>query len=106
VPIILGIGRETVRRGALSCPPSDTLNITCAHRCLGVGKRDKTMSKIIVSVELEEYQAIALAQFVKRVTYSTCETHSVPTDKEEPYSMLAGLDAVRRGLAKAGYAPR
>ena len=64
------------------------------------------MSKIIVTVELEEYQAIALAQFVKRVTYSTCETHSVPTDKEEPYSMLAGLDAVRRGLAKAGYAPR
>ena len=43
------------------------------------------MSKIIVTVELEEYQAIALAQFVKRVTYSTCETHSVPTDKEEPY---------------------
>ena len=64
------------------------------------------MSKITITVELDENEAIALAHFVKRVTFATCVGHAVPGNKEEAQQMIDGLEAVGRGLAQAGYAPR
>ena len=62
------------------------------------------MSKITFEVEIEESQAAALAQFVKRAGFSDCRTNAV--DEKEAYLMIYGLGAVREGLAAAGYSPR
>lgn len=53
-----------------------------------------------------EAEVEALAQFLKRVSFATCERHSDPTRKNEPYLMMAGLITVRRALADQGYSPR
>lgn len=58
------------------------------------------------TVELDDPHAWHLAQFLKRVSFSTCEQHSDPADKEEPHYMSAALETVRAALADVGYAPR
>lgn len=62
---------------------------------------------ISFTVEIDDHEtALALAQFLKRVGHSDCERRSDPTNKDEPYLMLQGLETVRRALAEAGYSPR
>jgi hypothetical protein len=65
------------------------------------------MSKITFTVSLEsEEDAQALAQFVKRVSFTTCERHAIPGDVAEAFAMLRGLEAVRLGMGEKGYNPR
>lgn len=55
-------------------------------------------------VSLTEDEALALAQFVKRVGFS--EMRQNATDDEEAYLIRAGIDALQKSLAAAGFAPR
>lgn len=66
------------------------------------------MSKLPVrfTVELPPEEALALAQFVKRAHFGTCERLSDPSRKDEPQLMINALVAVQRSLAEVGYAPR
>lgn len=47
---------------------------------------------------------LALAQFVKRVTWSAMRECAV--DEAECYDIRAAVEILRRAVAKAGYAPR
>jgi hypothetical protein len=62
---------------------------------------DKTVR---VDVELPPAEALALAQFVKRVTWEAMRECSV--DEAECYEIRAAIDKVRSALAEANYAPR
>ncbi len=64
------------------------------------------MKTVAVNLELTEDQAWALAQFVKRAHFGTCERLSDPTDKEEPQLMMNALLVIQRALRESGYAPR
>ena len=64
------------------------------------------MDKVTITIVLDEHEAIALAQFVKRITFSTCERHAARDDRNEPHAMMNSLNAVGRGLGNAGYSPR
>lgn len=62
------------------------------------------MSKIKIALELEDDEARAYAQFLKRVLLDDYEQRA--SDAEEAYLMRdAGLK-VQQALAEAGYAPR
>lgn len=62
------------------------------------------METVTVQLELVDAQAMALAQFVKRVTWSDFRACAV--DDEEAYMIRAAVDQVARALADKGYAPR
>lgn len=49
-------------------------------------------------------QALALAQFVKRVTWS--EIRSCAVDDSEAYEIRDAIEELQRSLAEAGFAPR
>jgi hypothetical protein len=53
---------------------------------------------------LDDRDAMALAQFLKRVTFSTCERHSSSPDEAE-HTMNA-LNLLRRVINEAGFDPR
>lgn len=57
-----------------------------------------------VILELEPNQALALAQFAKRVGWS--EMRSCAVDDQEAYEIRAALAVLATALADAGYAPR
>lgn len=57
-----------------------------------------------ISLSLEAGQALALAQFVKRVGWSEIRGNAV--DDDEAYTMRDALGFLARALAEAGYAPR
>lgn len=57
-----------------------------------------------IGVELPPAEALALAQFVKRVTWT--EMRSCAVDEAECYEIRAAIDKVRSALAEANYAPR
>jgi hypothetical protein len=57
-----------------------------------------------IDVELPPAEALALAQFVKRVTWSAMRDCAV--DEAECYEIRAAIDKVQRALAEASYAPR
>jgi hypothetical protein len=59
---------------------------------------------VTFSVTLNDEQAEALAQFLKRVGFSEMRQNAV--DDVEPYNMRDALDRVRSALQKVGYAPR
>lgn len=59
---------------------------------------------LIAAVQLQDRQALALAQFVKRVTRSDMRACAV--DDDEAYVIRDALDRVARVLAEQGYAPR
>lgn len=63
---------------------------------------------ITLAVEgLTQFEIEQLAQFLKRVGFNTCLRHTDNSDdKQQAYAMIAALEAVRRALAKLGYAPR
>jgi hypothetical protein len=60
--------------------------------------------KLILQVELTEVEAEALAQFVKRLSWSAMRECAV--DDDEAYLIRAATDQVRVGLGLAGFAPR
>ena len=57
-----------------------------------------------IALELPENQALALAQFMKRVGWSEWRANAV--DDSEAYVMGAACAALRDALAAAGFAPR
>jgi hypothetical protein len=59
---------------------------------------------ITVTTELSDNQAMALAQFVKRVGWS--EMRGCAVDDEEAYEIRAALEQLRRSLVEAGLSPR
>jgi hypothetical protein len=59
---------------------------------------------VTVTVNLNDAQAWAFAEFLKRVGLSDYKGLSVNT--EEAYSMLHAGEQIRKALAEAGYAPR
>ena len=66
---------------------------------------------IAISVSLTPEVAYQLAQFAKRSTFATfyefTEAHLPDEERKKlAYQMIAGIDAVAKGLADVGYAPR
>lgn len=59
---------------------------------------------ITIQPELTPPQALALAQLMKRISWSDCRGNAV--DSEEAYTMIAACAEVQRALAEVGYAPR
>ena len=57
-----------------------------------------------IELHLVEAQALALAQFVKRVGWS--EFRANAADDEEAYEIRAAIDALQKALADAGFSPR
>ncbi|MCS5452476.1 hypothetical protein ACJVQT_23150 [Enterobacter huaxiensis] len=57
-----------------------------------------------LEVSLTHWEAMALAQFVKRLTWSELEACSV--DENEAYLMRAAIDKLQIALREYGYAPR
>jgi hypothetical protein len=57
-----------------------------------------------IAFELDEIQAEALAQLVKRLGWSEWRSNAV--SDEEAAQMRSACDALRQALAEAGYAPR
>ena len=62
------------------------------------------MKTITIEVELNDAQAWALAQFVKRVGLS--DYRALAIDQDEAYEMVDAGERVRRALAEKGRAPR
>lgn len=60
--------------------------------------------EITISVTLTEEQALAYAQFLKRVGFSDYASNSI--DKDETYLMVDAGERLRKALARAGFAPR
>lgn len=64
----------------------------------------ESLSHVVLRVDLTPHQALALAQFVKRITYSEIAANAVSVAEADV--MRDCVDLVRRGLADVGYAPR
>jgi hypothetical protein len=63
------------------------------------------MSAIVtITTELTQSQALALAQFVKRLTWS--EIHACAVDEDETYEMRDAINLLQKSLAEAGFSPR
>lgn len=60
--------------------------------------------QVAVSVELEPEQALALAQFTKRLVFSDIRGRAV--DDDEAYVMVAAVERLQRALEDVGFAPR
>ncbi len=78
-------------------PPADSRPPLCA-----IASRGQDI--IDVSVRLPCAEALALAQFVKRVGFS--EIRDCAANDNEAYEIRSALSKVREGLADAGFAPR
>jgi len=59
---------------------------------------------VIIEVELPDDQALALAQFLKRVDYN--DYRELAVDQQQAYEMVDAGEKVRAALAAKGYAPR
>jgi dissimilatory sulfite reductase (desulfoviridin) alpha/beta subunit len=59
---------------------------------------------VTVTLELSDSQALALAQFVKRVGWSEFRSNAV--DDVEAREIRSAVDQLQHALADAGYAPR
>jgi len=70
------------------------------------GQEDSTMTEppIHVDLNLPPSAALALAQFVKRVTWT--EMRECAVDDAEAYEIRAAIDTLQKALAEADYAPR
>jgi len=60
--------------------------------------------QVMATVILEPAQALALAQFVKRVGWQEIRQNAV--DNDEAYVMRDALGELAKALREAGYAPR
>lgn len=61
-------------------------------------------NQVTVTLSLSDAEALALAQFVKRLSWSSMRECAV--DEAETYQIRDGIDLLQRALADAGYAPR
>lgn len=59
---------------------------------------------LTVNLYLTPEQALALAQFCKRIAYA--DVNSCAVDSDEAVVMIRALDLLQRELAALGYAPR
>jgi hypothetical protein len=59
---------------------------------------------VLIQAWLSREEALALAQFMKRVGFSEWRQNAV--DNDEAYVMRDACDQVARALAEKGYAPR
>lgn len=67
------------------------------------------MAKVVtITVELTDERAAALAQFIKRLHLSDCESKCSPAELKdaEQYRMQSALFDIGVALAEAGYDPR
>lgn len=64
----------------------------------------KEQAEVEVWMELEPAQAMALAQFVKRVRWT--EVRQNATGDDEADLMMDAMGILAKALAQAGYAPR
>ncbi|STU33178.1 Uncharacterised protein [Klebsiella pneumoniae] len=62
------------------------------------------MTTVTVTTELTDSQAMALAQFVKRLTWSEMRACSV--DDDEIWVMKDAIQALQKSLADSGFSPR
>ncbi len=60
--------------------------------------------KINVSFEVSEGEALALAQFVKRVGFAEWRQNAI--DETEAYLMKDAFYKLQNGLADSGFSPR
>ena len=65
---------------------------------------DHEPDPVVVTVELTDPQALALAQFVKRLSFA--EARGCAVDEAEAYRIIDGVGRLQRALADVGYAPR
>lgn len=63
-----------------------------------------TEKAVTFTVQIDDYLAKALAQFIKRVGWSEIRQNAV--DDHEAYGIRIALDVVRKELREAGYDPR
>jgi hypothetical protein len=59
---------------------------------------------IRLELELPDPEALALAQFVKRITWEAMRECSA--NEDECYRIRAAVESLRRALGEVGYAPR
>ncbi|HAO3158917.1 TPA: hypothetical protein IHO03_004222 [Escherichia coli] len=57
-----------------------------------------------LSLELDDKEALALAQFVKRLTWSDLRGGAV--DDDEAYVIKDAVDKLQRAMAEEGFSPR
>lgn len=62
------------------------------------------MPTVTVTTELTDSQAMALAQFVKRLTWS--EMRACAVDDDETWVMKDAIQALQKSLTDAGFSPR
>jgi hypothetical protein len=62
------------------------------------------MEQVTVTLELDEAQAWALAQLLKRIGWADCR--SLAEDEAQTRLMLAATERLRRALAEADISPR
>lgn len=62
------------------------------------------MNSVTVTLELTPQEALALAQFVKRVRWTEVRQNAVGDDEAD--LMMDAMREVAKALADAGYAPR
>ena len=59
---------------------------------------------VVFTVQMDQDTAQALAQFLKRVSFSEMRQNAV--DDAEAYTMRDGLEQVQKALQEVGYDPR
>ena len=57
-----------------------------------------------IKIEIQEDEAMALAQVLKRIGFS--EIRKLSTSEEETYEAQNALESVRKALAETGFNPR
>jgi len=65
---------------------------------------EKFNNAVNVNIELPDNEALALAQFVKRVGWSEMRDNAASED--EAYEIKAAIGKLQDALGLAGYAPR
>jgi hypothetical protein len=70
----------------------------------GVTRQRLNGPTIRVPLDLSSHRAQALAQFVKRLSWSAMRECAV--DDTECYEIRAAIDTLQGALARVGYAPR
>ncbi len=68
------------------------------------GTQQNLNKAVHVSLELDPDKAEALAQFVKRVTWS--EMRACAVDENETYQIRDAINTLQDALADVGYSPR
>lgn len=89
-----------------NCAYSDCPTAFCDRNRRDHSSPEAKLPTVKFTVELSPDRAMALAQFLKRAHFGTCERLSDLANPKEPQLMMDALETVRHELACAGYAPR